>query len=196
MAIAQVNHGTAELNHTVRNSLIADEMAFELSENALQWQGGKKVGLLAYADIGKIALISYPSFGSSQYQCTIHHRGGRKIKIRSHHYQSLNVFEDRSRSYAPFIRELCRRVAAGNGNVHFISGSTAMWLVYLFLVLLMAGVGILLLMALLENLSSVTRAAGALMALALLGPGIWRMRRQGQGAAFDPENPPVSLLGE
>ena len=115
---------------------------------------------------------------------------------RSHHYMGLNRFEDRSHTYAPLIGELCRRVAAVHPNARFIAGSTGMWFVYLMLVVLMSGLGILLLLVPLETLFSMTGAAGALIALVMFGSTVWRMMRKGKGRDFDPQQPPAVLLGQ
>ncbi len=188
------------MQHSVRNSLIDSEQAYLLKENALCWsQVGADDGVqkhLPYTEIKSITLISYPAAGGSQYQCTIKTHSRCTLKIRSHHYQSLNNFKSRAESYAPFVRGLCLRVAAANGAAQFWAGSTIMWFVYLILVVLMAGVAVAGVVALWQGNSIAAGAVSAVFAMSLFAGSFWTLVRRGKGRPFAAEHPPESLLGE
>ncbi|AKI01531.1 hypothetical protein IMCC20628_02836 [Hoeflea sp. IMCC20628] len=131
---------TDALLHSVRNGLMDKESLFALEPDRLFWSGKSGTDSVAYADIISVRLTSYSisARGSegTHYQAKVSRRGGRSIKIRSHHYVSLGNYENRSDSYAPFIRELCRRIASHAPKARFFSGSTALWVFWIVAALL------------------------------------------------------------
>ena len=180
------------LRHSVRNSLVDSERGYALEPDRLSWSEKKGHGSVAYAEIASVQLIGYAGSGGGQYQATIRRGNGKPIKIRSHHYVSLGNFEDRGESYAPFIRELCRRIAASAPKARFLSGSTYLWIIWLVVALLMA------LVAILAVSAAYLPGAPALPAFLVLlagAPLIWREARKGPKTTFDPKDPPPELLG-
>jgi hypothetical protein len=124
---------------------------------------------MAYADMRDMRLIGYTSLIGEAFQCTLRARGGGNVKIRSAHYRSFGNFEDRTDTYAPFVRELANRIAAQVPGARFIAGSTALWIVWLVLGVLCAIVVGLLILSLFEG---VPPAAPAIMAIAICLAGV------------------------
>lgn len=116
------------LTHSVRNSLADRERTFALGGDALHWRDDKAKGAMPYADVRDMRLISYASPNGTCFQCALRGKSGDKVKLRSQHYVSLNNFDDRRQSYAPFVRELASRVAARSPEAAFIAGSTGLWI--------------------------------------------------------------------
>ena len=180
------------VRHSVRNSLIDSERGYTLEPDRLSWSEKKGRGSVAYADITSLQLIGYAGSSGGQFQATIRRSNGKLVKIRSHHYVSLGNFEDRGRSYAPFIRELCRRIAASAPQARFLSGSTHLWIIWLIVALLAALVAILAVSAVYLPRAPILPA---LLVLLVGAPLIWREARKGPTTIFDPNDPPPELLG-
>jgi hypothetical protein len=185
----------SEPTHTVRNSLADKVRTFTLGPDALHWTGDAGEGQLAYKDVRDLRLISYTSPIGETFQCTLRGRDGKKIKLRSAHYQSLNNFEDRTASYAPFIRALTPRIAAAAPDAKFSAGSTALWIVWLILGVLCLGVVLLLILSLFEGLPPVGAWVIAIVVCIAAVPIAWRRIREGGAKQFDPAAPPPELTG-
>tara|TARA_R110002020_G_scaffold136630_13_gene304708 strand:- start:6824 stop:7189 length:366 start_codon:yes stop_codon:yes gene_type:complete len=104
----QSNGALQSFLHTVRNSLVEREMVCMLEPDTFSWGDGSRKTIVDYADVNSVQLIGYAGSGGRQYQTSLKLKGGKVVKIRSHHYLGLGNFEDRTETYAPFIRELCR----------------------------------------------------------------------------------------
>lgn len=176
--------------HIVRASMLDTARTYHIGDDALNWQDDRTNGRIAFTEVAKIVLIDYPSIGGSQGQCVVRSRSGKKLKIRSHHYESLGSFEDRSLTYRHFVRELCRRVAVAAPDARFVTGSTVLWFVWLTLLVLCALVGSLVVWALVGEVSFPLGSVAAIAVLIAFGPIVWRMVREGPSQSFDPNDPP------
>jgi hypothetical protein len=185
----------AEPAFTDRNSLIDRELTFRLGPEAITWLEGNRQIKIDYADVGSVKLVSYGSFGGMQTQCTLRAKPGGKLKLRSHSYVSLGLFEDRSEDFAAFVRELFRRIHAANSSAKFRAGSTGAWIVWLVLLVMMLGIFALVIASLLEGSSLPAGAMGSITALVIFLPLAWHLVRGGWGKNFDPGNPPPDTLG-
>jgi len=139
-------------------------------------------------------LISYASPIGLALQCTLLSRSGDKIKLRSAHYRGLGDFEDRTATYAPFVRALAAQVATSAPDAKFIAGSTGLWILWLIVGLIWLGVLALFSLSLFEW----SLLGGLAMALglgAICLPLIWRGVREGGARTFDPKAPPAALIG-
>ncbi len=181
--------------HTVRNSLADKERIFALGPDELRWTEAGGAGQFAYADIRDMRLIAYSSPIGETFQCTLRGRSGGKVKLRSAHYRSLNNFEDRTPTYAPFVTELARRIAAASPQAKFIAGSTALWIVWLIIGLLCLGVLLLLILSLFEGLPPAGAWVIALVVCIAAVPLIRHRIREGSAREFDPAAPPPELIG-
>lgn len=180
------------LRHSVRNNLIEGECSYVLEPERLSWAGKAGGGSVPYGAFTRVHLIGYAGSGGRQYQATLKRKDGKPVRIRSHHYVGLGQFEDRGQSYAPFIRELCHRIAAAAPGSRFVSGSTGLWIAWLVVCLLAALLAILAVS--LAYLPSAP-ALPAILVLLVSAPLIWREACKGPATTFDPDSPPFDLLG-
>lgn len=183
------------LTHTTRNSLADKQRSYTLGNDALHWTDKDGGGEIGYADVSKVRLNSYPSTDGDFYQVKLSARRGKGLKIRSHDNARLGVFEDKTQTYTPFVRELLRRIAASAGETRFLAGSSGLWIVWLVVAVLWM-LGLLLMAALLisgvENYFSLVFAITLLFSVA---PFIFKAVRKGGAKTFDPANPPAELIG-
>lgn len=185
----------SDLMHEVRNSLADATRAFRLEPDAVSWREGDRQERLLYSEIASLHLSSYSDLQELQRQCTLTDRAGKTLKIRSHHYVSLGNFEDRTATYAPFIRALIDRLAGEGSPVAFEQGSRIMGLVWTAIFWLSA-IMIVGFVALL--FSGDGFSLGALVPIAiLLGFVAFSRVMMGQSKAgsFDPKSPSSDLLG-
>jgi hypothetical protein len=184
-----------EITHAVRASMAGRAVIYALGDTALSWRDDRgQGGSLAYADVASVRLIGYVGGSGTMYRCAI--KGGGMIrKIPSHHFAGFGRVEDRTATYAPFVRALTERVAAHAPQARFIAGSTGLWITWLLI-----GVGALVVLALMAVILAGGEfiAAGGIPALLVLIVGIPLMVREvrkGGAKFFDPANPPPALLG-
>ena len=181
--------------HAVRASITGGERRFMLDSDTLSWNDDKGSDRIRYADISRVQLIKYPAAGGEHCQCTLSMRRGGKLKIRSHHYKSLGSFEDRSASYAKLVRELCARVDTASSGTRFIAGSTAMWYVWVALLVGMGGICVLFLVVMIGGGDLTIGTIAPVIAFFLFLPAILKLIRRGQAKTFDPQLPPPELIG-
>lgn len=178
------------LKHLVRPHLFAHEQCYTLEADALRFQVRGKDRSLPYSDITSVRVLSYANFGGVQYQCTVKSGAHGKLTIRSHHYQSLGAFQDRTDTYFPLVRELCRRVHDHNPQAQFIRGSgwiQTLWLGVLILTILgWVVLGLMLLGGGADLDGSVTFALLLIFITSISARWLWRSKPD----LFDPLNPP------
>ncbi|WP_439540988.1 hypothetical protein [Hyphomicrobium sp.] len=181
-----------ELAHSVRPHLFSDVRTYTLGNDALAVHHGESGKRVPYADIASVRLISYASVDGPQEQCTIATRAHGKIVVRSHHFVSTGEFEDRSATYAPFVRDLCRRIHAANTKARFIRGSAGLQAGW-FVVLACAAIGwAIWIAAVYEGVVGVWQAASVFALLALASFLGFHAFKGNRVEEFDPFNPPVS----
>jgi hypothetical protein len=180
--------------HSVRNSLFGNERAFTLGEDALHWRDTAGEGQMPYADVRDMRLIGYASPIGEALQCTVRARWHGKIKIRSAHYRGLGDFEDRSGTYGPFVAALAKRIAARAPEARFIAGSTALWIAWLVIGVLMAIVVGLLILSLFGGAPAAQGIMAVAICLAAVPLAIRRIRKD-RARTFNPDAPPQALLG-
>jgi hypothetical protein len=106
------------------------------------------------------------------------------------------VTEDRSASYAPFVRELVARIARANPDVRIIAGRTraaqAVWIVLLISSLLVLAAASILV------LSGEFPWQGSFVFVILIGflPMTWRTARQPGPRVIDARSIPPELLSD
>lgn len=184
-----------ELSHRVRASLLTKERLYRLGPQALCWTENGAEHQIAYSDLTQMRLISYASYGGLQGQCTLKDSAGGKVLLRSHHYESLGSFDDRSATYRPFVSELARRIAASNADARFIAGSRALWFAWLVVLMLIFLVLVLVVIGLLEKASLPIRLLGGLIPILIFAPITWNMVRRNKQKTFDPTDISDKLLG-
>jgi hypothetical protein len=145
----------------------------------------------------KVRLFSYGNFGLLVWNCAMKDRSGRKFGLTSAHYVRLGTFEDRMKTFAPFVRELLLRIAKANPKARFIAGSgRAMW--FMWLLILIASVLLIPFMVIgmvqgemtsFETMKSLPYFAVVLILL----PWVWRGIRRDWPREFDPRKPPAGF---
>lgn len=198
--------------HSARPSLFGKETTYRTTETALTIETEGGTVEIPYSDVTQVRLITYGGFDGVQAQTTVHSKSGTKARIRSHHYYSLNNFENRGATYSSLVRDLVRRVATANPGVRLVAGAgtgvrIAWWAILIPLVVMGAVMGLVGLLALVELLGfievsaddpadwgMVGVAAVILCMLAAIVPVAWNGARKSRESVIDPDNPPTELL--
>lgn len=185
------------IEHRVRSSLRDKETTFRLSDDALVLDDGEEQRSIPYGDIRQLNLVAYTADIADpddiHGQLTIKTGLTGSLKLRSHHFKSIGSYERRAESYAPFVRELSRRVAAHNPSAQFISGAATMRILWLVLLLLTGFVAVMFAIALIAEGWQWDIASGAIMG-ALLAYMSWQKFRGNREVTFDPADPPADLI--
>lgn len=182
------------LRHSVRDSAISREKTFVAQGNELVVHDSRRKTEIRYSDIVGLTVGTYLGIGGTHGQTTVKTRARRKVKIRSHHYGNSRDFENRSHTYAPLIRDLFLRVARANPDARFAGGSRLLRIVWLLLLCLLIGIGVLLAFALLApDIDRGGIFAGLSVVLVSL-PLAWQGVRKSRSGSLDPHKPPAELL--
>ena len=174
------------IQYAFRRSVLEQQLTYTLHPDRITIEGGG-MGEQSYAlaDVRKVHLKYEHTKQREYYQCFIH-TSRRRIDLRHVHYVGFAEFEDRRKTYTPFVKALLAATANVPG-VRYQAGSTVNFIGAILGVPLMAG-----LMWLCISLDRVGLAvfAGAMGGLAVIMIGPSRPRR------FDPLAPPADLLPE
>jgi hypothetical protein len=110
--------------HRTRRSILDNEAAWRLAEDALERMVDDVVEhRIPYGDIAELRLSYDPTrFETNRYRCDIRTASGVRALIVSVSYVSLANFDDRSKTYLPFVRALTERVARANPGCRFRAG--------------------------------------------------------------------------
>ncbi len=180
--------------HTVRASLASPERTFWVERQTLCWEDGKGGGTLPLDALTSLRLSSYPGVNAPAKQCVLKSRKHPRVLIRSAHYRSFGMFEDRSATYASVVRLIIERSAATDSPPRYLAGNRGLWFAWLAIFLLG-------LVAMLPSVGWVLANADApfghwlaLAGLAALTCVAWRQVRLDNGKPFDPAQPPEALL--
>lgn len=178
--------------HRVRPHTFSGDQTYELGTDALHVRHRGIAKDIPYADIASVRVIDYANMGEVHGQCTVKTRGHGKLNIRSHHYRSLGAFEDRSETYAPFVRELCRRLQTVNPAPRFLKGSG--WIQMLWLVVLIfTGFGWVMWFAtVMDGGQDIETGAGFFIGLLVTTAASWHWLTHSKPETFDPLDPPVA----
>ncbi len=187
----------SDLIHVARPSLLGTNLIFETSADALSYNDGHREHKIPYSDILSIRSIKYGGFGKgqkleTQKQATIKTRANGVLKMRSHHFESLGSFHDRSETYDALLRELSKRVASKNPDAEFVQGSKTLFFVWISLFILSIVLALLLSLAILggaENTLSVL--AGIAVSFAMMSFS-WRSIKLNRPRSFDISNAPLN----
>jgi hypothetical protein len=122
-----------------RNALTRAEREWRVEEAALVTRGASgRERRLAWEDVSSVRLSFAPTrFKPWRYLFSIEHRDGRKTQIDNAHYLGFARFEDRSESYAPFVRAAVARIAACNPKARALIGETTTRYFFLLLAALL-----------------------------------------------------------
>jgi hypothetical protein len=107
-----------DLSYQFRLGLRRGLETYTLTYDALAWSSGS----LALRDVAAIRVYSIPGSGQATRRCAIRGRDGREILLSDTHFVGLGKFENRARTYLPFLRALVRAVAERAPTARLVSG--------------------------------------------------------------------------
>ena len=108
--------------HAFRRWPFAAERSYRLAPAALEWTGARSDERLPYREVERIRLYKVRKLGAggqlsaSRWRCAIHAGSGIVIVLAPDHLGRSGL-EDRQHSFAPFVGEFIKRVAAANPGV-------------------------------------------------------------------------------
>lgn len=104
-------------------SLVGAPFLFTLKPDTLHWQIGRRIGGVRYDRIRAVRLSYRPvTMQSHRFVAEIWPPGEPKIQIVSVSWRSMISQRRLDASYAGFVTELHRRIAAAGGSTRFSSG--------------------------------------------------------------------------
>jgi len=110
--------------YSFRPSLLGAPWTFRLTPTALSFEAGRKSGRVAYGDINRLRLSFRPiSMQTQRFQTEIWAAGAPKLVLISSSWKSMVEQERLDQSYAAFVADLHRRIAAAGSAVRFEQGS-------------------------------------------------------------------------
>jgi hypothetical protein len=185
------------IQHKVRNGLRSGEVTYSLSDTGLEWHGEHETGSVPYGSVVRLSLETYSAdvadADAVHGLLRLRTNAGDRLKIRSHHLRSLGSYESRQGTYAPFVRELSRRVMQANPAAQFTSGTAVMRAIYLGLTICLLILALALTLAWVGagwsfdlNLGWALAAGGALFS--------WKKFKETKPMHFDPASVPDHLV--
>ncbi len=174
-----------------RNALSRSEREWRVEEDALVTRGGKG-GERRYPwkDFVAIRLCQEPAQHRPwRYIFELQPKDKRKIVLDNAHFVSRGEYEDRSATYAPFVRAAAAQLAAINPKAQALIGETPKRYFFLLLVVLLGLGGLALALATVRTpLDDLPYAALVKFAIILLMlPIFWRwvLRAMPRGVPLD-----------
>jgi hypothetical protein len=128
------------LGYAYKASLIGSAHRFELLDDAMSWESGRKSGTWRYADIVAVRMSYRPvSMQSRRFRTDIETRSGETVAVLSTTWQTVTLMVPQDRDYRAFISELHRRLAAQGHRVVLVGGvKRIVYLIGMVLVTLVA----------------------------------------------------------
>ena len=118
-----VDEPPGDPTYAFKASLIGSPCQFTLKPDALEWQVGRRSGRIRY-DVVRAVRLSYRpvTMQSHRFITEIWATGNPKIQIVSVSWRSIMEQQRLDASYAAFIAELHRRLAATSSSAQFSTG--------------------------------------------------------------------------
>src|SRR3954451_25167744 len=118
-----VDEPPGDPTYAFKASLIGSPCQFTLKPDALEWQVGRRSGRIRY-DVVRAVRLSYRpvTMQSHRFITEIWAPGNPKIQIVSVSWRSIMEQQRLDASYAAFIAELHRRLAAASSSAQFSTG--------------------------------------------------------------------------
>lgn len=125
------------IEHSVRASALEPLKTWRLSGDTLWMCVENQPDFpMPLAAIRKLRIAFEPSRAQlGLFRCHLYNSGGKCASIQSGHFKGFASFEDRAKTYLPFVRALVARVAAVNPDCQLVGGTSwlSWWLHALFL---------------------------------------------------------------
>jgi len=117
------NEPPGDPTYAFKASLIGSPCQFTLKPDALEWQIGRRSGRIRYEAVSAVRLSYRPvTMQSNRFIAEIWSPGNPKIQIVSVSWRSIMEQQRLDASYAAFIVELHRRLAAARTPARFSTG--------------------------------------------------------------------------
>jgi hypothetical protein len=111
-------------HYAYRPSLMGAPFEFRLAGDAFHWRKGRIEGHAPYDRIRRIRLSFRPAtMQTYRFLAEVWPQGGPKLLISSTSWRSIIEQERLDDAYAPFLKELHRRIAAAGGRTIFDAGN-------------------------------------------------------------------------
>lgn len=109
-----------------RNAVTRSEREWRVEDDALVTCGASgRERRLAWSDVVAVRLCGAPTRAKPwRHVFELKARNGTRTAIDNGHFVSVGKFEDRSASYAPFVRAALARVQAANPDARALIGET------------------------------------------------------------------------
>ena len=160
--------GARTISYAYKASLISSAYQFELTDDGLAWQMGRRSGVWPYADIASIRLSYRPmSMQPRRFRADIERVGGERIAIFSTTWQTISLMTPQDQDYRTFIAELHRRMRAAGSKASLIGGIGTVTYAMAVAMLVLLAVAMI---GLLVRALATSEFAGALF---LVGIAIW-----------------------
>lgn len=127
---------TNEITYSNRQSILTKLMEYRLTPDALVYRDEESKPIsVPYSSIDKVTAEFAPSrVQPNRYFLHLYNQDKEKIDITNTHYIGIGDFEDRSKSYVPFVTELHKKILEFNPGANF--AKEASWGGYLFSVIM------------------------------------------------------------
>jgi len=181
--------------YTYRASLLGAPFTFQLTEEGLAFEAGRRNGLVPYAAIARLRLSFKPtSMQSGRYMAEIWAADAPKLTVVSSSWKSMMIQERQDKAYSAFIAALHRRLVAVGARTQFERGSLPLlyWPGLAAFVGVALGLGWLIVRALQVDARAGAAFVGVFLVLFLWqGGNFFRRNRPG---VYRPDAPPAALL--
>lgn len=186
-----------EMSFEVRSTEIDKDTVYRLDQEGFGWSNSRGEGHFAYADIAAIHLMVHDSQYGRGRICTVKSRTGKKKQFRSLHCFGIGNFEDRASLYAPFVRELLRRVADSVPDAKFTRGSNFDFVLLIIGMIILGGAGAIMLIAIFgAGIEPDLELLGFAAFLVFMFPVVFRFMQRRRPRSFDPRDPSADLVGD
>ncbi len=160
--------GARPIRYDYKASLVSSAYRFELTDDGLSWQIGRRSGVWPYADIASVRLSYRPmSMQPRRFRADLTLSDGERIAIVSTSWQTVTLMTPQDQDYRAFIIELHRRMQAAGSTASLTGGigSASYALAVAILVLLAIAM-----IGLLARALATSEFTGALF---LIGMAVW-----------------------
>lgn len=183
--------------HSARIGLRSKEVTHKLTDTDLEWHGQGASGSVRIAMLGRFNVEAYsadivdPEVIHGLLR--IRKKAGDRMEMRSHHLASLGSYECQQTTYAPFVRELSRRVTEANPDAHFTTGPSLERAIYPGMTICLALLALALTLAWIGGGWAFDVALGWTLAVGAASFS-WKKFKEAKPAQYAPLNVPDSLL--
>lgn len=181
--------------YSYRPSLLGAPWEFKLSDNGIDWIAGARSGRVPFRNIRRLRMSYRPmSMQSYRFVTELWAEGAPKLQIASSSWKSMVEQERLDDSYAAFVSELHRRIAAAATSARFEQGSSPVsyWPGLLVFVAVGLGLAALVARALQANAAGAAALIGGFLLLFL-----WRggdFFRRNRPRLYRPDDLPADVM--